>query len=145
MMYDNCNQCPRNNTPDCPFAHRSATVRSHICQFLRLPIKPLHDDTWIQKQAELLADKINNLIGSQGGPLAYPAPLQETEYGYEDFFYYAFAAETPDQQARHFQAVLVSAAAMADFKKGDITRCRFFVNDIGNARAEFPPENWLPE
>lgn len=139
MMYDNCNQCPRNNTKDCPLAHRSESIRANICQFLRIPLRPFHYDNWIESQAEKIADKI------RGFGLSELAPPQESEYSYEDFFHYAFAADTPEKQARHFQNVIVSTAAVADFRRQDITRCKFFVNDIGNARAEFPPENRLPE
>lgn len=131
-MYDSCNECPRNNTKECPFGHWSQRMRSNICQFLRLPLRPFHSDNWIEKEAEKIARKIKclGLSGSQ--------TPQETEYGYEDFHHIAFAAGTPEKQARHFQDVLVSTAAICDFRKLDITRCRFFVKDSGEARGELP-------
>lgn len=166
-MYDNCNQCPHNKTPFCPFVHRSQEIRQNACLLVRPPIKPLPTDADLDKDADKIMEKLarwgitgmpsdacgerplckllsgtpcpgcpNRPLPSDYFPPDYFSHLQETEYGYEDFHHIAFAADTPELQARHFQDVLVSTAAVADFRKKDITKYTFFVNDRGEARAE---------
>lgn len=134
-MYDNCNQCPNNNTKDCHLGHRSMEMRHNICHFLRLPINRIDDDKWLQNQVDSLRKRWANL-GITKMPSDYFPHMQETEYSYEDFHHMAFAAGTPEQQARHFQDVLVANASVADFRKQDITKYKFFVNGNGEARAE---------
>lgn len=133
-MYNNCNECPFNNTADCPFSDRSQEMRQNICLFLPLRIRPFHkvDPGWIEQKADELVEKIKSYM---------PEEAPETVFTYEDFFHIAFAADTPEQQARHFQDVLVSAAAIADFRKLDITRYTFILDNSGKARAE-PPQKF---
>lgn len=121
MLYNDCNECPRNNTKECPFGHWSQRMRSNICQFLRLPINPFHEPIkWFPL------------------PPDYSPRIEENEYSYSEFHHFAFDAKTPENQARQFQDVLVSTAAICDFRKLDITKYKFFVNSEGQARAEMP-------
>ena len=136
-MYDNCNECPYNGKKSCHLRHRSQEIRQNICHLVSLPIKPVHDDRWLQNQVDSILKKWANL-GITKMPSEYFPHLQETEYSFEDFHHIAFATGTPEQQARHFQDVLVSTAAICDFRKQDITRCKFFVNSKGEAHAEMP-------
>lgn len=164
MPYDNCNECPNNGKDTCPFRRHDLQTRQNACLFIKLPIRPLPSDADLDKQADKLMEKLVRW-GITGGPSdacgerplckllgntpcpgcpnrplpsSYFQHMQETEYSYEDFHHIAFAAGTPEQQARHFQDMLVSTAAVCDFRKQDITRCKFFVDGEGKARAEMP-------
>lgn len=124
-MYNNCNECPHNNKESCPLAHQAQHIRQQICQFVKLPLIPFHEPIkWFD---------IKEL------PIDFPE-VQETQYSYTEFFHMAFAAETNEQQARYLQNVLVATAAIAGLRKEDITMCRFFISESGEARALMPSE-----
>lgn len=123
-LYNNCNECPRRETKQCAFLGSPENIKP-ACVYRRIIMKQFHP-----LQSELPPGKL---------PSDYFPHLQWIEYGYEEFLYFAFDAATPEQQARQLQEVLVSTAAVADFRKVDITDCRFFIDGNGEGRAEMPP------
>lgn len=162
--YNDCSECPHQSDGTCPHKHRTVEEKHLICVFLKLrpvnacgeralckflggtpcpgcpnrplpssyftylPLRPLDDDSRTGKAKDEIMHNIHAILKE----------ANEQQYSYEDFHHIAFAAVTPEQQARHFQDVLVSTAAICDFRKMDITRCKFFVNNEGQARAETP-------
>jgi hypothetical protein len=139
MPYNNCSECPRNGTNKCPFLDCDLEIRENACPFVKLRLRPLPTDTDLNKQADRLMEKLARW-GITKMPSEYFPHPQETQYSYSDFFHIAFAAKTPDNEARHLQAVLMSTAARADYMKEDITKARFYIDDKGAARAELPSE-----
>lgn len=124
MLYNSCNECPHNGKDSCPISQHDLETKHRICVFLP-----------VRMPNQLKAIDLPKL------PSDYFPHLQWTEYAYEDFFHLAFAAKTPNQQARQLQETLISTAAIADFRKEDITKCRFFIDGNGEGRAEMPPRN----
>lgn len=137
--YNDCNECPRHGTDKCPISQHNWHIRDKICVFLKIRLPHLDiEKIKMEREAEEMAMMIRAMLLEI--KREFREENSERECSYTEFHHMAFDAKTPDKQARHFQGVLISAAAIADLKNDDIEKAIFYVDEKGQARAVLPSD-----